>query len=81
MVGRVYLERGQKVTVRARWVTQPAGPPVVQWHRLITEEDAPPRLVELQPGQKAKGAPRNVLIERADGTLVVRSARGLRRIA
>ena len=46
MIGRTYLERGQPVTVLARW--------------------------------NGKG-PRNVLIERADGALVVRPFRGLRR--
>ena len=46
MIGRVYLERGQPVTVRARW--------------------------------GKGGGPRNVLIERENGQLVVRSFRGLR---
>jgi hypothetical protein len=46
IVGRVYLERGEPVTV------------LVQWG----------------PG----GGPRNVLIERRDGTKVVRPFRGLR---
>lgn len=46
MIGRVYLERGQPVTVRARW--------------------------------GKGGGPRNVLIERESGLLVVRSFRGLR---
>lgn len=47
MIGRVYLERGAPVTVRARW--------------------------------SGRG-PRNVLVERADGGLVVRPFRGLRRL-
>lgn len=47
MIGRVYLERGQPVTVLIRW----------------------------GPG----GGPRNVLIRRGDGQLVVRPFRGLRR--
>jgi acetyl esterase len=47
MIGRMYLERGQPVTVLARW--------------------------------NGKG-PRNVLIRRADTTLVVRPFRGLRKI-
>ena len=48
MIGRVFLERGQPVTVLIRW----------------------------GPG----GGPRNVLIQRADGTRVVRPFRGLRRV-
>ena len=47
MIGRTYLERGQPVTVLARWA----------------------------PG----GGPRNVLIRRTDGALVVRPFRGLRK--
>jgi acetyl esterase len=48
VIGRVYLERGQPVTVLIRW----------------------------GPG----GGPRNVLIQREDGTRVVRPFRGLRRV-
>lgn len=48
MIGRVYLERGQPVTLIVRW----------------------------GPG----GGPRNVMIRRADGTLIVRPFRGLRRL-
>ena len=47
MNGRVYLERGEPVTVLARW---------------------------------GGAGPRNVLIERAGGALVVRPFRGLRRV-
>lgn len=63
MVGRAYLERGQLVTVLARW-----GRPV--------PAAAVPAVVWLRP---PAGAPRNVLIRRADGTLTVRPFRGLRR--
>ena len=45
MVGRIYLERGNRVIVLVRW---------------------------------GGDGPRNVLIERADGTRVVRPFRGLR---
>jgi hypothetical protein len=63
MVGRRYLERGQPVTVLARWAHRPATEDAgIIWHR-------PPR----------KNAPRNVLIERADGTRTVRPFRGLRK--
>jgi acetyl esterase len=65
VIGRTYLERGQPVTVLARWATPPPAPDgVVVWLR-------PPR----------RGGPRNVLIRRADGSLVVRPFRGLRRLA
>ena len=37
-------------------------------------------VVELARGDWKTGAPRNVLIRRADGTLVVRPFRGLRRL-
>lgn len=62
MIGRVYLERGQPVTVLARWfdhvnALRPAGE------------------------RRSRGCPRNVLVERADGTKVVRPFRGLRRLA
>jgi acetyl esterase len=45
MVGRVYLERGRRVVVLARW---------------------------------GGAGPRNVLVQREDGTKVVRPFRGLR---
>lgn len=64
MVGRRYLERGQPVTVLAHWARQPVGRPGG-----IVWPLGPP-----------KGAPRNVLIRRADGTLTVRPFRGLRRM-
>lgn len=50
MTGRVYLERGQPVTMLVAW-RRPA----------------------------ARGVPCNVLAGRADGTLVVRPFRGLRK--
>lgn len=71
VIGRVYRERGQPVTILARW-----GPPGgmiepcyldfgvdLRWH-------LPHRPV----------APRNVLVEREDGTRVVRPFRGLRKV-
>ncbi len=62
MTGRTYLERGEPVMVRIRWVIVPPAAAGVIWHR-------PPR----------RNAPRNVLIERVGGTLVVRPFRGLRK--
>lgn len=59
IVGHVYLERGQPVTVLIQWSA--AGVPF--------------------PGVTTRpNAPRNVCIERADGSRVVRPFRGLRRI-
>ncbi len=49
MIGRIYLERGEPVTILIRW--------------------------------RNGGGPRNVLIRRQDGTLVVRPFRGLRKLA
>lgn len=65
----VYLERGQRVTVLARFrLPSKANPPapVPAW---------------LEWRARPKGAPRNVLIEREDGQRIVRSFRGLRRPA
>jgi hypothetical protein len=65
VIGRTYLERGQPVTVLVRWhVSRPAA-------------DSPGFTFAWHrpPG----GAPRNVLVERADGSRTVRPFRGLRR--
>lgn len=62
MIGRTYLERGAPVVVLTRWATP-------------TAEPVSP-LVWTRPPKRH--APRNVLIERGDGTRVVRGFRGLR---
>ncbi|HEX2297394.1 MAG TPA: hypothetical protein VHH34_02555 [Pseudonocardiaceae bacterium] len=64
MIGRSYLEHGHPVTVLARWAA-PAPAPQPDWLTWVR----PPR----------PAAPRNVLIQRGDGTRVVRPFRGLRR--
>jgi acetyl esterase len=68
MIGRTYLERGQPVVVLARWSGKRAEPwcgiPLVWYPRT----DGKPH---------SKRGPLNVLIQRADGTKVVRSFRGL----
>jgi hypothetical protein len=64
MVGRTYLERGEPVMV------------LVAWRQQRTAE-----LLDL-PGLERLSTvtPRNVLVRRADGSLVVRPFRGLRRV-
>ena len=61
--GAVYLERGRPVVVLTRWRAPGPAP-------------RPPWLLWAHP---PKSAPRNVLIECADGSRVVRPFRGLRR--
>lgn len=64
-----YLERGRPVTVHARFrLPSKANPPA-------------PCPAWLHWTAAPKSAPRNVLIEREGGRLVVRSFRGLRRPA
>lgn len=65
----VYLERG----VPVRLLTK---------HRLPSRANPPaPQPAWLHWHLPPRGAPRNALIQRADGTTVVRSFRGLRRPA
>jgi hypothetical protein len=81
MIGRVYLEHGQPVTVMA-----PA--PFTRWHvaeGLMVVIWGPPRGHPIKGCPfaglaKYKGAPRNVLIRRSDGSQTVRPFRGLRRV-
>lgn len=63
MIGRTYLERGQPVVVRVAW-TRPATPGPGEAVRWLR----PPRVT----------GPRNVLIRRSSGALIVRPFRGLR---
>ena len=64
IVGSVYLERGEPVTVLARWTRQP---PAAASGSMIWLESP-------------RSAPRNVLVRRTgDNSLVVRPFRGLRR--
>lgn len=71
VVGRTYLERGEPVEVLAQW----RGPSEAVSNR----RDLVCREVVLNPGRRRRSGPRNVLIRRADGELVVRPFRGLRR--
>ena len=63
MIGRTYLERGQPVVVLKRWGAIRPG------------ASSPPFALF----ERRRDAPRNVLIERADGERVVRPFRGLRK--
>jgi hypothetical protein len=65
MIGRTYLEHGQPVVVLKRWA--------------VTRPPGPDPVIWIRPPRR--NAPRNVLIERADGAQVVRPFRGLRTIA
>ena len=74
IVGRTYSERGEPVVIVAQWHGMKL-PPIE-----LAEGEAV--LVTLKVVKRRPWiAPRNVLIRRADGTLVVRPFRGLRRIA
>jgi acetyl esterase len=64
MIGETYLERGEPVVVLARW---------------LCRSDVPQPVSLLTHLAWTRTGPRNVLIRRANGELVVRSFRGLRR--
>jgi hypothetical protein len=64
VAGRTYLERGEPVVVLVQWAQIPKA------ERLDL-----PGLEALRPW-----TPRNVMVERADGTRVVRPFRGLRKV-
>lgn len=75
IVGRTYLEKGQPVKVLVQWRKPPPGMfCAVHFSWLCGMGQG-----ECRPGRKS--GPRNVLIERADGTRTVRPFRGLRRVA
>lgn len=80
IAGRVYLEDGQPVTVLVAWASVSKARPVMPapswliWHR--PPPNSKIRRKVLIPPQHS---PRNVLIQRADGTRVVRPFRGLRK--
>lgn len=68
IVGRTYLERGAPVEIVAQWSQR--GAPLMDARYPIS-----------LTSRIARGGPRNVLIRRPDGELVVRPFRGLRRAA
>jgi acetyl esterase len=64
ITGRSYLERGEPVTVLIQWRHSTGVPS--------------PHVLWVKP--PARTGPRNVLIERADGSRVIRGFRGLRKM-
>jgi hypothetical protein len=64
--GRTYFENGQPVVVLVRWGGQKS------------PTEPAPALIDAA-AIRIRTGPRNVLIQRADGTKVVRPFRGLRR--
>jgi hypothetical protein len=64
ITGQTYLERGRPVVVLIRWATTKPGP----------DEPEMPLL------RLAKGGPRNVMIQREDGSVDIRPFRGLRTV-
>ena len=71
ITGRTYLEHGKPVRVLARWSGERAAP----WAGIPLV--VLPRANGKPPGRRG---PQNVLIERADGSRIVRFFRGLRRL-
>lgn len=69
MTGRVYLERGQPVTVVIPYSARRAPDITGGW------------LHFQWPGRRPVAGPRNVAIRRTDGSIVVRPFRGLTRSA
>lgn len=67
MTGRMYLERGQPVTVVIPYCARRAPDVTGNWLHIQ------------RPGQRPAAGPRNVAIRRADGSIVVRPFRGLTR--
>lgn len=68
IVGRTYLERGEPVEVLAQWR-----------HRPVPDTSTSDFQFVLKDLGRRKTGPRNVLIRRASGELVIRPFRGLRR--
>lgn len=74
IVGNTYLEFGQPVTIVAQWRTD--GPLRV---RVESHDFTLGGHVAYLGNAKTRTGPRNVLIRRANGDLVVRPFRGLRK--
>jgi len=79
IVGETYLENGRPVKVLAAWLSPKDKN---AWsHRELPRDWSIGRIFEVQiETKKRRGAPRNVIIQREDGSLVARPFRGLRRL-
>lgn len=77
IVGRTYLERGKPVTIVGQWRGAKENEQIFESKLFDSEAAAGPFLVFKMGGRQV--GPRNVLIRREDGTLVVRPFRGLRK--
>lgn len=73
IVGNIYLERGEPVEILAQWVYP---------HEVRVEEDRGSVMIRWDHGiyHPKRGGPRNVLIRRRSGDVVVRPFRGLRKL-
>jgi hypothetical protein len=75
IVGKTYYERGEPVKVLAAWVGE-------SFHDSWGSPRPPSINLTLRiakwPHDRPRRAPRNVIIQRKDGSLVVRPFRGLR---
>ena len=82
IVGQTYLEHGEPVEILVQWRSFPGAKRGVLDHndgRPTVLPHSPTDLVIDQRSLRARSGPRNVLIRRANGDLVVRPFRGLRR--
>lgn len=73
IVGNVYLERGEPVEIVAQWRGLP------DWREAMEAAVGDADGAIVIAGVSTSRVKRNVLIRRADGTLVVRPMRGLRK--
>jgi len=76
VIGDVYLERGEPVTVLVAW----RGPSKHEREEMrVARAKRRSNMVRIVFDPDKKSGPRNVLIQRADGSLIVRPFRGLRK--
>ena len=82
IVGRTYLERGEPVKVLAQWRGEALcrhAPGEAAACEHVTFQNYRDDTIALCLRINLKRSPRNVLLQRADGSLVVRPFRGLRK--
>lgn len=78
MVGRTYLERGLPVVVLAQWHAHTGN--LVEDGTLGLTKDPAGLGLKLEFHTTARSGSCNVLIRRANGELVIRPTRGLRKV-